>query len=240
MKKILFVPLLAIPVFLASCNLVVPTPKYEALQAENAALQSQVEQLNQQAGELGAQNTALQEKITERRENEITDPFDEKVLGSLFLRPDLIPVGGESMRYYTDLCRVLGEQYVYAYAEDGRNTADMILSYAPRADGGYDWTLETYDTGRGWQIAAGSGAMDTTGTIPAPPESAQEPSAPQVADPDGEEAEADNPEDTGPAPSAAPAPPQKPGSASSVPGLNMPVPNEAQQQKFRDIASLIG
>lgn len=244
MKKILLVPLLSIPIFLGSCNLVVPTPKYEALQAENAALQSQMEQLNQQVGELEAQNTALQEKITERRENEVTDPFDEKVLGSLFLRPDLIPVGGESMRYYTDLCRVLGEQYVYAYAEDGRNTADMILSYAPRTDGGYDWTLETYDSGHGWQIPAGVGATDTTGTVPAPLERPEEPSGdasvPQVKDPDGDESKAEEPGGTASGPADAPAPPPKQGNASSVPGLNVPVPNEAQQQKFRDIASLVG
>lgn len=241
MKKILLVGILVTAMTLPGCNLVVPREQYETLQEENGGLLEQIEQLNGQVQELEAQNTALEEKLAERREQGVTDPFDEKVLGSLFLRPDLIPVGGEDMRYYTGQCRVLGEQYVYAYAENGREAADMILSYQLQDDGAYEWALEAYDGGGGWEIPARSGETDTTGTVPAP----VEPPAEQEA---GSDASSSSASETGSSsedgreaassPASSSAAEQQ--GASSAPAVGVPVPNEAQQQKFREIASLLG
>lgn len=230
MRKVLIVFLLAAVMTAGGCSLAVPTQKYEALQTERDSLQEQVTQLQSQVSQLEADKKALEESLAERRENEPTDPFDEKILGSMFLRPDLIPVGGESMRYYTDLCRVLGERYVYAYAEDGRSTADMILSYEMGEDGAYVWALEAYDDGHGWRVPAGDGGMDAAGAIPEPVETPE----PASSAP-SEESQAGEEDSTPPTPPTAQTTP--PASSSTAPGT--PVPNEAQQQKFRDIASLI-
>lgn len=223
MRKILSVLILTVIFTASGCNFVVPAQKYEALQAERDSLQEQAGRVESAVAKLEAEKKALEESLAERREDEPTDPFDEKILGSLFLRPDLIPVGGESMRYYTDLCRVLGERYVYAYAEDGRSTADMILSYETGEDDAYVWALEAYDDGHGWRVPAGNAAMDATGTVPAPVETPAEPAGP--------------PEESVPPPEEPGQTPPASSSAPSAPGV--PVPNEAQQQKFRDIASLI-
>ena len=90
MKNLFFVISICLLLSASGCNFLVPTEKYEALQTENNSLTSQIQELQTQIGQLQAQNTALEEKITERREQETVDPFDEKILGSLFLRPDLI------------------------------------------------------------------------------------------------------------------------------------------------------
>ncbi|MCI9668430.1 MAG: hypothetical protein HFG19_01985 [Oscillospiraceae bacterium] len=227
MKNLFFVISICLLLSASGCNFLVPAEKYEALQTENNSLTSQIQELQTQIGQLQAQNTALEEKITERREQETVDPFDEKILGSLFLRPDLIPTGGENMRYYTDVCRVLTEQYVYAYAEDGRNAADMILGYERQDENTITWTLAAYNIGDGWQ--ASEGEADPENPIAPPPETpaVSAPSEPDTEDPDSQE----------------PAEPsgtvQDPPAASRPSGLNVPVPNEAQQQKFREIASLI-
>lgn len=221
MKKSLFVVLVGCMALFAGCNLVVPTSKYETLETENADQLVRLEQLEIQVNDLQEQNTILEEKLSERRQQEVIDPFDEKILGSLFLRPDLIPVGDENMRYYTDLCRVLGEKYVYAYAEDGRNTADMILSYDIQEDGAYDWKMEAFDVGKGWEVPGGA-ETDTAGIVPPPEAGTVQPPT----------------ESQSPAPENASSVPEKTQS-THTPGLNVPVPNEAQQQKFREIASLI-
>lgn len=222
MKNLSFVILICLFLSASGCNFLVPTERYEALQTENSSLTSQIQDLQAQIGQLQAQNTALEEKITERREQETVDPFDEKILGSLFLRPDLIPTGGENMRYYTDVCRVLTEQYVYAYAEDGRNAADMILGYERQDENTIVWTLAAYNIGDGWMASS----MESSSDSPIVPPS----ETPSVPEPSGSGTEdTDEPVENTPEPPA----------ESRHPGLNVPVPNEAQQQKFREIASLV-
>lgn len=222
MKNLSFVILICLFLSASGCNFLVPTERYEALQTENSSLTSQIQDLQAQIGQLQAQNTALEEKITERREQETVDPFDEKILGSLFLRPDLIPTGGENMRYYTDVCRVLTEQYVYAYAEDGRNAADMILGYERQDENTIVWTLAAYNIGDGWMASS----MESSSDSPIVPPS----ETPSVPEPSGSDTEdTDEPVENTPEPPA----------ESRHSGLNVPVPNEAQQQKFREIASLV-
>lgn len=222
MKNLSFVILICLFLSASGCNFLVPTERYEALQTENSSLTSQIQDLQAQIGQLQAQNTALEEKITERREQETVDPFDEKILGSLFLRPDLIPTGGENMRYYTDVCRVLTEQYVYAYAEDGRNAADMILGYERQDENTIVWTLAAYNIGDGWMASS----MESSSDSPIVPPS----ETPSVPEPSGSGTEdTDEPVENTPEPPA----------ESRHSGLNVPVPNEAQQQKFREIASLV-
>lgn len=228
MKNLFFVISLSLLLSASGCNFLVPTEKYEALQTENNSLSSQIQELQTQIGQLQAQNTALEEKITERREQETVDPFDEKILGSLFLRPDLIPTGGENMRYYTDVCRVLTEQYVYAYAEDGRNAADMILGYERQDENTIVWTLAAYDIGDGWR--ASPTEADPGSTIVPPSES---PSVPEPSSAGTEDTS------SSPAPEEPSETVQNPPAESPSSGLNVPVPNEAQQQKFREIASLV-
>lgn len=228
MKNLFFVISLSLLLSASGCNFLVPTEKYEALQTENNSLSSQIQELQTQIGQLQAQNTALEEKIAERREQETVDPFDEKILGSLFLRPDLIPTGGENMRYYTDVCRVLTEQYVYAYAEDGRNAADMILGYERQDENTIVWTLAAYDIGDGWQ--ASPTEADPGSTIVPPSESSSVPKPSSSGAEDASSSQApEEPSETV----------QNPPAESPSSGLNVPVPNEAQQQKFREIASLV-
>lgn len=222
MKNLSFVILICLFLSASGCNFLVPTERYEALQTENSSLTSQIQDLQAQIGQLQAQNTALEEKITERREQETVDPFDEKILGSLFLRPDLIPTGGENMRYYTDVCRVLTEQYVYAYAEDGRNAADMILGYERQDENTIVWTLAAYNIGDGWMASSAESSSDSPIVPPSETPSVPEPSGSDTED-------TDEPVENTPEPPA----------ESRHSGLNVPVPNEAQQQKFREIASLV-
>lgn len=222
MKNLSFVILTCLLLSASGCNFLVPTERYEALQTENSSLTSQIQELQAQIGQLQAQNTALEEKITERREQETVDPFDEKILGSLFLRPDLIPAGGENMRYYTDVCRVLTEQYVYAYAEDGRNAADMILGYERQDENTIVWTLAAYNIGDGWMASSTESSSDSPIVPPSETPSVPEPSGSGTED-------TDEPVENTPEPPA----------ESRHSGLNVPVPNEAQQQKFREIASLV-
>ena len=228
MKNLFFVISLSLLLSASGCNFLVPTEKYEALQTENNSLSSQIQELQTQIGQLQAQNTALEEKITERREQETVDPFDEKILGSLFLRPDLIPTGGENMRYYTDVCRVLTEQYVYAYAEDGRNAADMILGYERQDENTIVWTLAAYDIGDGWQASPTEADPGSTIVPPSESPSVPEPSSAGTEDTSSSQAPAEPSETV-----------QNPPAESPSSGLNVPVPNEAQQQKFREIASLV-
>lgn len=228
MKNLFFVISLSLLLSASGCNFLVPTEKYEALQTENNSLSSQIQELQTQIGQLQAQNTALEEKITERREQETVDPFDEKILGSLFLRPDLIPTGGENMRYYTDVCRVLTEQYVYAYAEDGRNAADMILGYERQDENTIVWTLAAYDIGDGWQASPTEADPGSTIVPPSESSSVPEPSSAGTEDTSSSQAP-EEPSETV----------QNPPAESPSSGLNVPVPNEAQQQKFREIASLV-
>lgn len=228
MKNLFFVISLSLLLSASGCNFLVPTEKYEALQTENNSLSSQIQELQTQIGQLQAQNTALEEKITERREQETVDPFDEKILGSLFLRPDLIPTGGENMRYYTDVCRVLTEQYVYAYAEDGRNAADMILGYERQDENTIVWTLAAYDIGDGWQASPTEADPGSTIVPPSESPSVPEPSSAGTEDTSSSQAP-EEPSETV----------QNPPAESPSSGLNVPVPNEAQQQKFREIASLV-
>lgn len=228
MKNLFFVISLSLLLSASGCNFLVPTEKYEALQTENNSLSSQIQELQTQIGQLQAQNTALEEKITERREQETVDPFDEKILGSLFLRPDLIPTGGENMRYYTDVCRVLTEQYVYAYAEDGRNAADMILGYERQDENTIVWTLAAYDIGDGWQASPTETDPGSTIVPPSESPSVPEPSSAGTEDTSSSQAP-EEPSETV----------QNPPAESPSSGLNVPVPNEAQQQKFREIASLV-
>ena len=69
MKNLFFVISICLLLSASGCNFLVPAEKYEALQTENNSLTSQIQELQTQIGQLQAQNTALEEKITEDRKS---------------------------------------------------------------------------------------------------------------------------------------------------------------------------
>lgn len=231
MKKLLFVAVVTSAALLSGCNFVVPMERFRTVQQAYDEQVARNEELQRELQTLQEQYAELEGNITQGDAQTAVDPYDEKILSSLFMRPDLIPVGGEAMRYFTDLCRVLGERYAYAYAEDGRNTADMILSYTLREDATYGWTLELYNSGAGWQVAEQTDREQTQSAATAPEEpdasvtSSQSQAASSQEQPAAPEASSSS------AASSAPAAPK--------PAVAKPIPNEAQQQKFREIASLV-
>ena len=110
-----------------------------------AKLEQQVAALESENASLKAQNLAT-----------ATEEEKEALREDLISRTDLIPVEavlGGTMRYYPDEIVLFGENYAYAYAEDGHVSVEMIFSYIQTDDGAVDWQLELYNTGNGWEAA---------------------------------------------------------------------------------------
>lgn len=217
--RLLFICVAALSLLLTGCDKFVPAKELDALQQENSALSTQNLELRTQLKEL--QSAVDELKSVERDAQEDADPFDARILESLLKRKDLIPVGGEDIAFFPELCYVLGERYVYAYAEDGRASADMIFSYKQESDGGFAWRLELYNIGNEWLI------VDPETGLP----KLQEPVDTEAQGPQQQEGAAPPPVAVGGI---------LPSTAGVSPIAAIAVPTEAQQAKFREIAELIG
>lgn len=145
MKKLLTVFIIG-AVLLVSAACVAPAPtqpsEIQVLTEENALQREQIAALEQELDLMRSQEGQASEK-------------EQLLLSDLPNQTALIPLDpqlGGTLRFYTDQAKLLGEKYLYTYAEDGHVAAEMILQYQIEGEQ-ITWSLALYDIGNGWKIA---------------------------------------------------------------------------------------
>ncbi|MEM1484641.1 hypothetical protein V6615_07130 [Oscillospiraceae bacterium PP1C4] len=122
-------------------------------------IESELEELKQENTVLSEKNADLQKQVDDLQaarkapSGQVTDAQKQAVLDDLPSHTDLIPIKAElggTLRYFPEQSKVLTPNIVYAYAEDGHVSVEMLLEYVVNHDHSITWSLAAYDIGNGW------------------------------------------------------------------------------------------